>query len=117
MERIQKNGKKPKKELGSDGKLVEPEPEKYVTKDMVECILNGKPLSNDYQGILQDIFYLAAVLPSFKNGLIPKESLTVSGDGTSVAVHANPFGYKQKHPENLAGAIHGMRHFSDPDAE
>ena len=105
-----KNGKKPKKELGADGKLVEPEPDKFATKDLAESILNGTTLSNGFQDILQDIFYLAAVLPSFKNGLIPKENLTVSGDGTAVAVHANPFGRKPKHPKNPAESISGMRH-------
>ena len=112
-----KNGKKPKKELGADGKLVEPEPDKFATKDLAESILNGTTLSNGFQDILQDIFYLAAVLPSFKNGLIPKENLTVSGDGTAVAVHANPFGRKPKHPKNPAESISGMRHYSDPDAQ
>ena len=112
-----KNGKKPKKELGADGKLVEPEPDKYATKDLAESILNGISLSNGYQDAFQDIFYLAAVLPSFKNGLIPKENLTVSGDGTAVPVHANPFGRKPKHPKNPEESIRGMRHFSDPDAQ
>lgn len=113
-----KNGKKPKKELGPDGKLIEPEPEKYATKDMVKSIFNGKPLSNDHQGIYQDIFYLAAVLPSFKNGLIPRNSLTVSGDGTAVPVHANPFGRKPKSSKNPTESdLSNLRHYSDPDAE
>ena len=55
-----KNGKKPKKELGADGKLVEPDPDKYATKDLAQSILNGTTLSNGYQDALQDIFYLAA---------------------------------------------------------
>ena len=29
-----KNGKKTKKELGADSKLVEPDPDKYATKDL-----------------------------------------------------------------------------------
>ena len=103
--------------MGADGKLVEPEPDKYATKDLAESILNGISLSNGYQDAFQDIFYLAAVLPSFKNGLIPKENLTVSGDGTAVPVHANPFGRKPKHPKNPEESIRGMRHFSDPDAQ
>ena len=111
------NGKKPKKELGADGKLAEPEPDKYATKDLAESILNGTSLSNGYQDILQDIFYLAAVLPSLKIGLIPKENLTVSGDGTAVPVHASPFGRKPKHLENPTESVSGMRHYSDPDAE
>lgn len=35
-----KYGKKPKKELGADGKLAEPEPDKYAARNLVESILN-----------------------------------------------------------------------------
>ncbi len=59
-----KNGKKPKAEIGADGKLIEPEPQKYATKELAERIFEGQPLSEDYPGIMQDIFYLAAILPS-----------------------------------------------------
>lgn len=115
-----KNGKKPKAEIGPDGKLIEPEPQKYATKEMVERILDGQPLSDDYQGILQDIFYLAAILPSIKNGIIPQKELTLSGDGTAVAVHANPYGKKPKLSAKSTQSRetkHGLRHYSDPDAE
>lgn len=43
------NGKMPKKELGDEGKLVELEPDKYTTKNLMESILNGTTLSNGYQ--------------------------------------------------------------------
>lgn len=76
-----KNGKK---ELGADSKLVEPTPDKYATKNLTQSILNGAALSNGYQDALQDIFYLAAVLPSFKNGFFTKENLTISGNGTTM---------------------------------
>lgn len=115
-----KNGKKPKAEISADGKLAEPEPQKYVTKDLVERILDGQPLSQDCQGILQDIFYLAAVLPSIKNGIIPQKNLTLSGDGTAVAVHADPYGRKATQAQNPTDSNESQqhfRHYSDPDAE
>lgn len=37
-------------------------------------------------------FSLSAVLLSINNGLITLKELTVSGDGTAVKAHANPFG-------------------------
>lgn len=115
-----KNGKKPKAEIGADAKLIEPEPQKYATKELVERIFDGQPISEDHPGIMQDIFYLAAVLPSIKNGIIPQKGLTISGDGTAVAVHANPYGKKPKSSKNPAESVqtqHNLRHYSDPDAE
>lgn len=113
-----KNGKKPKKVIGSDGKLIEPEPDTYATRDMVERIFHGESLSDEKQDILQTVFSLSAVLPSINNGLIPLKELTVSGDGTAVKAHANPFG---RTPESLK-CLHedtcteNFRHYSDPDA-
>lgn len=116
-----KNGKKPKADIGSDGKLADPEPQKYSTKELVERIFHGQPLSeDDSQGILQDVFYLAAVLPSIKNGIIPQTGLTLSGDGTAVAVHSNPHGRKPKHSNESTeseDAQSDLRHYSDPDAQ
>lgn len=57
-----RNSKKPKKEIGSDGKLVEQEPTKYSTRELVDKIFSGQELTDNPEGILQDIFYLAAVL-------------------------------------------------------
>jgi len=37
-----KNGKKPKKQIGADGKLIEPEPDKYATRALAERILAGE---------------------------------------------------------------------------
>lgn len=113
-----KNGKKPKKLIGPDGKLIEPEPDTYAAKDMVERIFNGDSLSDGKQDILQAVFCLAAVLPSIHNGLIPFQELTVSGDGTAVKVHANPFGRNPKYLKTLADGTctDERRHYSDPDA-
>ncbi len=113
-----KNGRKPVKVIGTDGKLVEPEPDVYATKDMAEHIFKGESLSDGKQDILQAVFSLAAVIPSINNGLIPSKDLTVSGDGTAVKVHAGPFGrnpeYFKSLPENTC--TDNLRHYSDPDA-
>lgn len=79
--------------------MIEPKPQKYVTKDLVERILDGQPLSKDFQHILQDIFYLVAMLPSIKNGIIPRKDLTLSGDKAAVAVHAIPMAKEQHIPK------------------
>ncbi|MEH2951374.1 hypothetical protein VSQ62_32380, partial [Sporofaciens sp. KK001] len=55
-------------------------------------------------------FYHVAVLPSMESGLIPREHLTVSGDGTAVHTHACPRGHHR------VGAPENLRHFPDPDA-
>lgn len=114
-----KNSKKPEKEIGADGKLADPEPLKYSTKELVDKICSGQALTDNPEGRLQDIFFLAAVLPSLTAGLIPEKSLTISGDGTAVAVHANPYGRLQKScSKPLQCPYHKdcPRHYSDPDA-
>lgn len=103
-----KNGKKPKKEIGNDGKLIE-DP-KYKTQDFVDKILSDTPLSDNPEAILQDIFFIFATLPSMRLGLIPQNNLTLSGDGTAVASHSNPFGH-------ILAGCDSLRHYSDPDAE
>lgn len=116
-----KNGKKPKKVIGPDGKLVEPEPEKHSTRILEQKILSGQSISNNPEGLLQDIFYYAAVLPSLNSGLISNHDLTLSGDGTAVAVHASPYGKRQKACPNAGAECQNSRqcwrHFSDPDAD
>lgn len=56
--------KKPKKPIDPDGKLIEPDPDIYATKDMAERIYKGEFLSDGKQDILQTVFCLAPVLPS-----------------------------------------------------
>lgn len=114
-----KNGKKPKKIIGPDGKLVEPEaPSTVTTRDIVNGIMDGRPASDNPEAALQKIFSILAVLPSVRLGLIGTDSLTLSGDGTAVVSHASPFG------RHLPSCSHSCpyrsgcaRHYSDPDAE
>lgn len=103
-----KNGKKPKKVIGNDGKLVEDE--KYRAKDVVDQIQKGIPTTDNPEIVLQTLFYLSAVLPSIQFGLIAQDNLTLSGDGTAVVSHASPYG------KRIKGSISNDKHFSDPDA-
>lgn len=104
--------------IGPNGKLIEPKPDTYATRDMVERIFHGESLSNGKQDILQTVFSLAAVLPSIINGLIPLKELTVSGDGTAVKAHANPFGHNPQSLKSIPEdtCTENFRHYSDPDA-
>ena len=114
-----RNGKKPKKLIGADGKLEEPEdPCTVTTKDIVNDIMAGKPASGNPEAALQKIFSILAILPSARLGLINLENLTLSGDGTAVVSHASPYG------RHLSSCGKGCpyrkdcgRHYSDPDAE
>ncbi len=114
-----KNGKKPKKEIGSDGKLVEPEhPCTVTTRDIVDNITNGIPASDNPEAALQKIFSLLAVLPSVRLGLVDAAGLTISGDGTAVVSHASPFGrHLSSCPRSCPYRRGCPRHYSDPDAE
>ena len=82
-------------------------------------VLNHKDILFNFESRLQTLFYRVAVLPSLHCGVIPSDSLTVSGDGTAVHTHANPHGKHTKEqlaslsPEELSFA---PRHYSDPDA-
>lgn len=76
-----KNGKKPDKTIGSDGKLMEDDASSASTRDILNAIRNGKPASDNPEAALQEIFFLLAVLPSMQLGLIDAGNLTLSGDG------------------------------------
>ena len=87
-----KNGKKPQKTIGSDGKLAEENPDTFSARHTVDLIRNGSPASENPEAVLQEIFSLLAVFPSIRLGLIDADDLTVSGDGTAVVSHASPNG-------------------------
>ena len=114
-----RNGKKPKKIIGPDGKLAEPEdPSTVTTKDIVNDILDGKPASDNPEEALQKIFSVIAVLPSVQLGLIDPASLTLSGDGTPVVSHSSPFCRHLSSCRQSCPYRSGCpRHYSDPDAE
>ncbi len=62
-----KNRKKPKKIIGTDGKLREPENPCTVT------IIDGNPAFDNTEAALQKLFSILAVLPSFL--ALPKKCL------------------------------------------
>lgn len=70
-----------------------------------------------YEERLQQVFRFAALVPSLKDGLIPADGVTISGDGTCVHFHASPHGHKVCNCcENGIFHCSCNRHFSDPDA-
>ena len=87
-----KNGKKPDKTIGSDGKLAEEPSDIFSARHTVDLIRNGSPASDNPEAALQEIFSLLAVLPSIRLGLIDLADLTISGDGTAVVSHTFPAG-------------------------
>ena len=113
-----RNGKKPKKLIGADGKLAEPDdPCTVTTKDIVNDIMAGKPASGNPEAALQMIFSILAVLPSVRLGLIDPENLTLSGDGTAVLSHSSPYGRHLSSCAKCCPYRDGCgRHYSDPDA-
>lgn len=81
-----KNGKKPKKIIGADGKLEEPaDPCTVSTMDIVSDITSGKPASDNPEAALQKIFSILTVFPSVRLGLI--DAATLNGDGTVTTKH------------------------------
>ena len=109
------NHKKPEKPKGHGQKAAEAKPK--ITEVIANRILNGKDIPFNFEARLQEFFYLVAVVPSIRCGLIPNENLTVSGDGTAVHTHASPRGHRSKTaPISDAPADTAPRHFSDPDA-
>lgn len=113
-----RNGQKPKKLIGADGKLEEPQDPCTVTcRDIANDILDGKPAADNPQAALQKIFSILAVLPSVRPGLIDAQNLTLSGDGTAVVSHSSPYGRHLHSCGRDCPFRDGCgRHYSDPDA-
>lgn len=87
-----KNGRKPDKVIGTDGKLSEDDHSSESSRTIVDNILNGTPASDNPEAALQEIFSILAVLPSVELGLVNPRNLTLSGDGTAVVSHSSPYG-------------------------
>lgn len=112
-----KNSNKPKKEVGTDGKLVEQDPSLPDTKKIVADIMKGIPAYENPEAALQRIFSILAIFPSVRLGLINTENLTISGDGTAVVSHASSFGkHLSSCPPDCIYRRDCGRHYSDPDA-
>jgi len=88
-----------------------------ITKVVADRILSGKNFIFHYEKLLQELFSLIAIVPSIELGLISKDGITVSGDGTCVHAHTSPYGHKVCDClENGITDCTCNRHYSDPDA-
>ena len=63
---------------------------------------------------LQSLFNALVVIPSFDKGLIDSNNLTLSGDGSSLHIHASVFGHKVEVPDIEGDKIY---RFSAPEAD
>ena len=106
---------KPSKRPGKGKKL--PNKHSGITETLASYALTHEEFPFYFEQRLQQVFRLAAILPSLKDGLIPADGVTLSGDGTCVHSHASPYGHKVcKCVENNISHCTCKRHFSDPDA-
>ena len=63
---------------------------------------------------LQSLFNALAVIPSFDKGLIDSNNLTLSGDGSSLHIHASAFGHKVIESQDEEDNTH---RYSAPEAD
>ena len=109
-----KNGK-PSKKPGKGKKL--PNKHSGITDKLAAYALDHTEFPFHYEERLQQVFRPAALLPSLKDGLIPQDGVTLSGDGTCVHSHASPYGHRVcSCAEKGIPGCSCKRHFSDPDA-
>ena len=107
--------KKPSSRPGKGKKL--PNRHSGITKKVADYALSERDFPFHYEKGLQQLFSIAAIVPSLELGLIDPDNLTVSGDGTCVHSHANPYGHRVcKCAEKGITSCLCPRHFSDPDA-
>ncbi len=69
--------------------------------------------NNRYSYNLQSLFNTLAVIPSFDKGLINNDELVLSGDGSSLHIHASKYGHKVKEGNDNEN----IYRFSAPDAD
>ncbi|KYH28264.1 hypothetical protein CLTEP_27620 [Clostridium tepidiprofundi DSM 19306] len=86
--------KKPSKTKapGKNNKLPNKKP--GVVKRIADFFYSGRSFSQRFEKLLQEIFTLVAVEPSFNLGLIQKDNLTLAGDGTCVHCKSSYYGSK-----------------------
>ena len=84
--------RKPSSKPGKGKKL--PNRHSGITKKVADYALSERDFPFHYEKVLQQLFSIAAIVPSLELGLIDTDNLTVSGDGTCVHSHANPYGHR-----------------------
>ena len=77
---------------GKNKKLPNKHPD--IVKKIAKSFYNGRSFTRRAEKLLQKIFTLVAVKPSFDLNLIQQENLTISGDGTCVHCHSSYYGTK-----------------------
>ncbi len=106
---------KPSNKPGKGKKLPNKHP--GITGKLAAYALSHESFPFHYEEPLQQLFRLAALIPSLRDGLFPTDGVTLSGDGTCVHSHASSYGHKVcKCMENGIPHCSCKRHFSDPDA-
>lgn len=84
------------------------------TSFLVDKYKNGAECDRDRMTYtLQSLFNALAVVPSSDMGFIDSKNLILSGDGSSLHIHASPFGHKVKVDENGDPRFR----YSAPDAD
>jgi len=87
-----------------------------IVKTVADYALAEKEFPFHFERLLQELFRIAAVIPSMQLGFIPSQGATIFGDGTCIHAHASPYGHK--FCDCLKNGITSCscdRHFSDPD--
>ncbi len=108
--------KKPSRKPAKGKKL--PNKHTGITDSLADYAANHESSPFHYEERLQQFFRFAALIPFLKDGLIPTDGVTLSGDGTCVHSHASPYGHKAcRCHENGIGHCSCRHHFSDPDAD
>ena len=107
---------KPKgKSPGKNKKLPNKHPN--IVRKTVDYFLAGRSFDSRFEGLLQRIFSLIAVVPSLDLGLISNDDITIAGDGTCVHTHSSSLGSKVC--DCRSNGIYTCkcdRHYSDLDA-
>lgn len=90
--RYPKDSKPKGKTPGKNKKLPNRHPD--IVRKTTNFFTSGRSFDARYEKLLQNLFSLIAVVPSMELGLIPKENLTIAGDGTCVHTHSSSLGTK-----------------------
>ena len=92
LSRYPKDSKPKGKAPGKNKKLPNRHPD--IVRKTTNFFTSGRSFDARYEKLLQNLFSLIAVVPSMELGLIPKENLTIAGDGTCVHSHSSSLGTK-----------------------
>ncbi|MGL5389002.1 MAG: hypothetical protein ACRDCA_24560 [Serratia sp. (in: enterobacteria)] len=83
---------RPSKKPGKGKKLPNKHPQ--IVSKCVDFACSGNDFPFHYERLLQELFSLAAIVPSLQLGLIPDVPITIAGDGTCVHSHSDSLGRK-----------------------